>query len=73
MEKKEDEIGPTGEYPNGKLNEQDDGAMHYSVDTDHENQCVIIEFYKPVAWMGLGKEDALMLAKALTSRANKLK
>lgn len=59
-----------GEYPNGKLNVQDEGALAYSVGI--ENKAVVIKFPKPVAWVGFRPQDAAELASALIKWARKL-
>ena len=57
-------------YPRGKLNENDEGqtALHIGI----RDSTVIIEFQKPMLWLGLGKQEALGLAKLLTELADKI-
>ena len=56
-----------GEYPNGKLNAQDEGALALSV--GREGSVVKIIFPKPVAWIGFTPEQAVALASDLLKHA----
>lgn len=56
-----------GEYPDGKLNADDAGALAYAVGV--ENGKVIMRFPKPVAWVGFNGDQALELAAALIKHA----
>lgn len=63
-------LGATGKFPDGKLHEDDEGEITMAIGI-HEGK-VIIDFGKPVHWLGLPKEDALALAEMITKRANEL-
>lgn len=56
-----------GEYPNGKLNKDDAGALAYAVGV--ENSKVVIKFPKPVAWIGMTGDEAFELAQCLLRHA----
>lgn len=56
-----------GEYPDGKLNPDDAGAVAMSVGV--ENHRVVIRFPKPVAWVGMTGDEAFELAQLLLHRA----
>lgn len=56
-----------GEYPDGKLNDEDEGAIVYAI--GHEKGRVILQFPKPVKWMGATPEQALEMAQALIKHA----
>jgi len=56
-----------GEYPNGKLNTKDEGAL--AVMLGHENGRVVMRFPKPVAWIGFTPEQALDIASTLIKHA----
>ena len=58
-----------GEYPDGKLNLNDEGAL--SVLIGHEGHSVVMRFPKPVAWIGFTPEQALGIAETLISHARK--
>jgi len=62
-------FGPTGKYPDGKLNENDEGEIQIGVAADTEHQKVILNFGVPVAWIGFTAEQALELADSLRQNA----
>lgn len=56
-----------GEFPEGKLNPQDEGAISLMV--KHQDGKVLIVFPKPVAWIGFNGDDAMALAQLLIEHA----
>jgi len=56
-----------GEFPDGRLNPQDEGALAMAVSS--EGRVVKIEFTKPVAWIGFSAQEAVDLAELLIKRA----
>lgn len=56
-----------GEYPEGKLNVDDEGALAMLL--GNEKGKVIIRFPKPVAWVGFTPEQALKIAEDLIYNA----
>jgi hypothetical protein len=58
-----------GEYPNGKLNENDAGALAVEIGT--ENDRVVIRFPKPVAWIGFTGDQAMEIAQTLMKHARR--
>ena len=66
------ELGATGDYPDGKLGDDDEGEVKIAITTDTDKQVVIIDFGTPVTWMGLPKEHALALGNTLIEHANDL-
>lgn len=65
-------LGPSGDYPNGKLNEDDEGGLFLQVGMDEQNQIVLMDFGAPTAWIGMTPEDALRVAEMLHDRAVQL-
>jgi hypothetical protein len=59
----EPKLGPTGEFPQGHLNQSDEGGLTFSI--SRENGKIVIDFGKPTIWIGLDKETALKLAVSL--------
>lgn len=53
-----------------KLNEEDEGQLQIGIGV--KDNAVIVNFFKPVAWIGLDKETALKVANALITEANKI-
>jgi hypothetical protein len=58
-----------GEYPDGKLNKNDEGAIAMAV--ANENGRVILRFPKPVEWIGLCPQEAVDLAESLIEHARR--
>jgi len=62
-----DKLGATGKFPQGKLNEDDEGELQIGVAKDAEGK-IIINFGKPVAWIGLDAQSALGFAKTIIKK-----
>ena len=58
-----------GEYPDGRLNKDDAGAVAMSLST--EGKVVRLDFAKPVTWVGMTGDEAMSLAQGLISHARK--
>jgi hypothetical protein len=63
----DEKLGATGKFPEGKLNDDDEGELQASIRTEGKN--VIIDFGKPVAWLALPKEDAIASGMSLIKHA----
>jgi hypothetical protein len=57
-------------YPHGKLNDNDEGELGMAI--SHENGNVVLNFNKPVAWIGMPPEQAMGLAQLLIDHARML-
>ena len=66
----EDNPGPTGEFPQGHLNPEDEGELKIKVSCKEGK--VMIEFSKSITWLGSGKQEALQFAEAVKSCAEYL-
>jgi hypothetical protein len=68
-------LGPTGDFPKGKLNEEDEGGLTMAV--SHQvypsGGVVRIDFGKPTAWIGLPPDEAVAFAKMIVNHAMALK
>lgn len=56
-----------GEHPNGRLNADDAGAVAMAVGV--ESGRVVLQFPKPVAWIGMTPDEAIGLAETLVKQA----
>jgi glyoxylate carboligase len=63
-------LGPTGQFPRGKLNKDDEGELQLAVGID--DGVIKILFGKPVAWLALTVNDARAFAAVLNTKANDL-
>jgi hypothetical protein len=62
-------VGATGEFPQGKLDDDDQGELRMAVGYDKLDGIVRVEFGKPVAWLGLPPPEARQLAALLLQHA----
>ena len=63
MDENEKPLGPTGEFPQGKIAPHDEGEIRLKIFHNDEN--VVIEFGTPVSWVAMPKSQGLTLAFAL--------
>lgn len=64
-------FGATGTFPQGVLNDDDQGALKLGVAWDNAAGIVRIEFGKPVAGLGLGPPQAFQLAQLILRHATR--
>lgn len=62
-----EKLGATGEFPQGKLTEQDEGEIRMAVGA--ANGKVVIDFGQPTAWVGMDPLQARELAASLMEKA----
>jgi hypothetical protein len=63
-----DGLGATGRFPHGHINENDQGEIQIAVAADRKQQKVIIDFGKPVAWIGFDADQARELGEMLIAK-----
>lgn len=63
-------IGATAEFPAGKLNKDDEGAIQFAIGQDGDK--VILDFGKSVHWVGMTASQAAELASSLMRAARKV-
>lgn len=61
-------FGPTGDYPMGKLNPDDQGGIQIGI-THDETGTVIINFGTEVKWIGMPPDIASQLAQHILYHA----
>jgi hypothetical protein len=66
---KNKKLGPTKDYPRGKLNNDDDGGLAIGVGRDRDG-VIIIEFGTSVKWIGLDQATAIGFAQLILKHAN---
>lgn len=62
-------LGATGRFPDGKLNEHDEGEIAFAVAADPIHKKILIDFGKPVAFLGMNPEQAIQLGQMLIDKA----
>lgn len=60
-------LGATGEYPDGKINQQDKGEIAVGIAV-HEGKLIMDFGAEPVHWGGLTKKEAIELVKHLNNK-----
>jgi hypothetical protein len=60
---REHQLGATGQFPEGKLTGEDEGEIKIAVGV-HEGK-VVVNFGKPVAWIGFSPQQARELAESI--------
>jgi hypothetical protein len=66
-EAKLNDLGATGRYPLGKMVNDDEGELRLGV--AHTPEKVVLNFGKPVAWIGFDADQADEIAKLLHEHA----
>ncbi len=64
--------GPTGDFPDGQIFKDDEGALNIGIASDKEKGIVIMDFGSPVKWIGLSPEDIYGLTKVMIEKANEI-
>jgi hypothetical protein len=63
-------LGATGKHPRGKLTADDEGEIMCDIAADAKNRKVLVNFGKPVVWIGFDPEQAVALAEMLLDKAH---
>jgi hypothetical protein len=69
MTRKPQTFGATGRYPEGKLNEDDEGELTFGLARDPDTGYVHINFGTPVGWLVLPPDQAIVFAEAIIKKA----
>ena len=64
-------LGATGEFPRGKLNPDDEGEIRLAI--THRRNDIIIDFGKPVHWIGFPFQDAEKFVNLLIKQINEIR
>ncbi len=64
-------FGATGEFPDGKLVEHDEGELRCGVAGDPERHLVFIDFGSPVKSLGMSPDQAVEFAASILKNAEK--
>ena len=68
-------VGPTKDYPQGKLDEFDEGGLNIAVSHEIRGQhrVVRVDFGKPLAWLAMDAETTMAFASLIVKHAMALK
>ena len=64
-------FGASGKFPDGKISRSDEGEITLGVTYDPTKDLVIINFGKPVAWLGLKPEQAAQFAQFILKNSTR--
>lgn len=70
MEDKKAALGATGKFPEGKLTEQDEGEIAFSIGT--VNGKVVLNFGQATSGIGMSADEAIDVAELLGNRARNI-
>lgn len=59
-------------HPEGRIRDDDEGETAFMIATDKAMGCVIIQFTKPMQWLGLPRKEAEQMRDLLTKHINEL-
>ena len=68
MSRRDQLLGATGRFPEGKITPDDEGELRFAVSQLSDGQ-IHIDFGKPVAWLTLPREVAIEFAMTLLKNA----
>lgn len=63
-----EQLGATGNFPNGKLTKNDEGEIRIAIGT--KDNCVVMDFGNPTAWIGFQPDQAREIGRLLIQKAN---
>jgi len=63
-------LGPTGTFPDGKLDSKDEGGL--VLDISNKKQRVIIDFHHNIRWIGMTPHEAKNFAEAIIKTAEEI-
>ena len=65
-------MGFNREYPQGRLSAEDDGETPVGIAADAEHKRVLINYFKPIVWIGLDFEAGLEFLKGLAAKLSEI-
>lgn len=60
------------QYPKGRISGDDDGQLTYGIAADTRNNRVILNFFKPIEWMGMDFEAGMQMLHGLARDLSKI-
>ena len=63
-------LGATGDYPQGRISETDEGGLQMAIFKTKDKSNLIIEFGTPVQWLGMPVDEAKAFALSILKKAN---
>ena len=66
-------LGATGAYPEGVVNDLDEGEIQFGIAADPQRQKVFLNFGKDVSMVGMTFDQAIAMSESLRDNAFKVK
>jgi hypothetical protein len=66
-------LGPTGDYPGGKLGPDDEGELTVAISVDDDRRIVRIDFGKPMEWLAFDPDGAIAFGSSIINAAMSVK
>lgn len=63
-------LGATGEFPGGKISDDDEGELRMIVGLNAITNMIEMQFGKPISWIAMSPDDARALANSLNFAAD---
>lgn len=63
-------LGATGEFPRGKFDADDEGQLAFAIGV--KDRTVLVDFGKPVARIGMSRDEAMAFAAGLIAYAERI-
>lgn len=60
-------LGPTNQFPQGKIHKSDEGELKLAI--GHKDGKVFLAFGTPTEWIGFDRQQTLMLVESLLKHA----
>lgn len=57
------------QWPNGRINSDDDGELAFAIGPGDKAETIVVNFGKPVEWVGMPPDQAIQLAQLLIKHA----
>lgn len=71
VEAAEKQFGATGRFPDGKLNDNDEGEIRLGMAV-HEGRVIMNFGENPIKWIGFTKEQAKLIGETLIKKSEEL-
>ena len=68
----EQKLGPTNQFPRGRLNPNDDGEIRMAIFPDEKSRVIIVEFGIELSWIGMPPQQAREMGESLIKHANEM-
>ena len=67
------DLGATGQFPRGKIDRLDEGQIKFAIAADTTTKTVLVNFGKPVVWLGMTADEAIDVAQSIINKALEIK